>query len=94
MEHTFFIDNCVLVLERKKIKFKKKTQKISYQPNKIVRIFSGTSQGSVLSATLFRLHIHSLPKVFARFCSHLFADDVAVVIKGQIEKDFQTTLMI
>ena len=54
--------------------------------SKMVRIFSGTPQGSLLSATLFRLHIHSLPKVFARFCSHLFADDVAVVIKGQIEK--------
>ena len=33
MEHTFLIDNYVLVLERKKIKFKKKAQKISYQPN-------------------------------------------------------------
>ena len=36
MEHTFLIDNCVLVLERKKIKFKKK-QKISYQPNSKLR---------------------------------------------------------
>ena len=33
MEHTFLIDTYVLVLERKKIKFLKKTQKISYQPN-------------------------------------------------------------
>ncbi|CAF1362874.1 unnamed protein product [Rotaria sordida] len=45
-------------------------------------------QGSVLSATLFRLHIHFLPKTLARFCSHLFADDLALIIKGSIEKKF------
>jgi hypothetical protein len=37
-----------------------------------------TPQGSVLSATLFRLHIHFLPKVCA--------DDLVLVIKGSIEK--------
>ena len=40
MEHTFLIDNYVLVLERKKITFKKKTQKISYQPNKYVKLIA------------------------------------------------------
>ena len=54
--------------------------------SKKIKIFSGAPQGSVLSATLFRLHVHFLPKIFARFSSHLFADDVALVIKGQIEK--------
>jgi len=49
--------------------------------SKTIKIFSGAPQGSVLSATLFRLHIHFLPKIFARFSSHLFADDVALVIK-------------
>lgn len=54
--------------------------------SKIIKIFSGAPQGSVLSATLFRLHIHFLPKLFAQFSTHMFADDVALVIKGSIEK--------
>ena len=32
MEHTFLIDNCVLVLERKKIKFKKKRKQFLTNP--------------------------------------------------------------
>ena len=32
MQHTFLIDNCVLVLERKKIKFKKKRKKFLTNP--------------------------------------------------------------
>ncbi|CAF1298638.1 unnamed protein product [Rotaria sordida] len=56
--------------------------------SRTIQIFSGAPQGSVLSATLFRLHIHFLPKTLARFCSHLFADDLALIIKGSIEKKF------
>ena len=60
--------------------------------SKTIKIFSGAPQGSVLSATLFRLHIHFLPKIFARFSSHLFADDVALVIKGSIEKNLHKNI--
>ncbi|CAF4251192.1 unnamed protein product, partial [Rotaria sp. Silwood2] len=56
--------------------------------SKTIQMFSGAPQGSVLSATLFRLHIHFLPKTLARFCSHLFADDLALIIKGSIETTF------
>ncbi|UJR12216.1 hypothetical protein I4U23_016393 [Adineta vaga] len=37
-------------------------------------------QGSILAATLFRLHIHFLPTIFFQATSHLFADDLALVI--------------
>jgi hypothetical protein len=59
---------------------------------KTVKIFSGAPQGSVLSATLFRLHVQVLPKIFARFCFHLFVDDLALVIKGAIEKRLSNTI--
>ncbi|CAF1548675.1 unnamed protein product [Rotaria magnacalcarata] len=51
-----------------------------------IGIYVGAPQGSVLSATLFKLHLHFLSKIFARFSSHLFADDLAILIKGSIEK--------
>ena len=35
MEHSFLIDNCVLVLERKKVKFKKKRKKCLTNPIQI-----------------------------------------------------------
>ena len=54
--------------------------------SRIIEIFVEAPQGSVLAATLFRLHIHLLPKLFFRFCSHLFADDLAIVLKGSLEK--------
>ncbi|CAF4300227.1 unnamed protein product [Rotaria sp. Silwood2] len=60
--------------------------------SRTIQIFSGAPQGSVLSATLFRLHIHFLPKTLARFCSHLFADDLALIIKGSIEKKFSQNI--
>lgn len=50
-----------------------------------IDIYVGAPQGSVLAATLFRLHLHFLPKMFSRFCTHLFADDLAILIKGSIE---------
>ena len=51
-----------------------------------INIYVGAPQGSVLAATLFRLHLHFLPKMFLRFNTHLFADDLAILIKGSIEK--------
>ncbi len=51
-----------------------------------IKLFVGAPQGSVLSATLFRIHIHFLPKYFFRFCVHLFADDLALLLKGALEK--------
>ncbi len=61
--------------------------------SKQIKIFSGAPQGSVLSATLFRLHIHFLSKIFAQFSSHLFADDVALIIKGSIEKKLSQNIV-
>lgn len=54
--------------------------------SRTVKILVGAAQGSVLSATLFRLHIHFLPKYIFRFCSHFFAEDLALVLKGTLEK--------
>ncbi|CAF4589508.1 unnamed protein product [Didymodactylos carnosus] len=53
--------------------------------SRIFRIFVGAPQGSVLAALLFRLHIHFLPYYFAQITSHLFADDLTMVIKGALE---------
>ncbi|CAF1239290.1 unnamed protein product, partial [Didymodactylos carnosus] len=48
----------------------------------------GAPQGSVLAATLFRLHLHFLPQCFFQAISHLFADDLAIVLTGSLEKRF------
>lgn len=53
-----------------------------------IHISVGTPQGSVLAATLFRLHIHFLPSFFNNLSCHLFADDLALVITGSLEKKF------
>ena len=49
-------------------------------------VFVGAPQGSVLAALLFRLHIHFLVPYFPQITCHLFADDLAIVIYGAIEK--------
>ena len=54
--------------------------------SRVIRIFLGAPQGSVLAALLFRIHIHFLPGYFAQIVSHLFADDLTIVIKGALEK--------
>jgi len=61
--------------------------------SKHIEIQIGAPQGSVLAATLFRLHIHFLPKYFFRFCSHLFADDLALLLKGALEKKLSQNIL-
>ena len=46
----------------------------------------GAPQGSVLAASLFRLHVHTLPAQLRAYESHMFADDLAIQISGDIEK--------
>jgi hypothetical protein len=56
--------------------------------SRCVKLFVGTPQGSVLAATLFRLHVHCLPQHFMNMTVHLFADDLAITIVGALEKKF------
>ena len=56
MEHTFLIDNYVLVLERKKIKFKKKRKKFLTNP-----IYLGSSSAS--SLRMFNYLFYALLKL-------------------------------
>ncbi|CAF4560348.1 unnamed protein product, partial [Rotaria sp. Silwood2] len=42
-------------------------------------------QGSTFAAFLFRLHIFFLPSYFSQIVSHLYADDLTLVIKGAVE---------
>jgi hypothetical protein len=58
-----------------------------------IDIFVGAPQGSVLAATLFRLHIHFLPSFFMNLTCHLFADDLAIVITGALENRFSKTII-
>jgi hypothetical protein len=45
-------------------------------------------QGSVLAATLFRLHVHFLPSFFFDLSVHMFAKDLALVLVGSLRKRF------
>ena len=58
-----------------------------------IYMYVGALQGSILSATLFRLHLHFLPKYFSRFCSYLFADDLAILLKGTLEKKLSENIV-
>ena len=49
-------------------------------------------QGSVLAATLFRLHVHFLPAFFFDVAVHMFADDLAIVLVGALEKRFSQNI--
>ncbi|CAF3172769.1 unnamed protein product [Rotaria socialis] len=60
--------------------------------SRTINISVGTPQGSILAATLFRLHIHFLPSVFKNIVCHLFADDLALIIPGTIEKTFSKNI--
>jgi hypothetical protein len=53
--------------------------------SRLITISFGVPQSSVLAALLFRIHIHFLPSYFAQSVSHLFADDLILVIKGALE---------
>ncbi|CAF1548972.1 unnamed protein product [Adineta ricciae] len=54
--------------------------------SRTIQMLVGAPQGSVLAATLFRLHIHFLPAIFNGTSIHMFADDLALVLDGAIEK--------
>jgi hypothetical protein len=43
--------------------------------------------------SLFRLPIHFLPKCFFRFCSHLFADDLVILLKGALERKLSQNII-
>ncbi|CAF3370591.1 unnamed protein product, partial [Rotaria sp. Silwood2] len=53
----------------------------------------GAPQGSILAATLFRLHIRFLPSVFFQLTTHLFTDDLAKLITGSLEKKFSLNII-
>ena len=61
--------------------------------SRTIKSFVGAPQGSVLAATLFRLHIHFLPSFFFGLTLHLFADDLAIVISGALEKRFSANIL-
>ncbi|CAF3156341.1 unnamed protein product [Rotaria socialis] len=58
-----------------------------------INMYVGAPQGSVLAATLFRLHIHFLPSTLKQFTTHLFADDLALVFIGSLEKKFSQNII-
>ncbi|CAF1501089.1 unnamed protein product [Rotaria magnacalcarata] len=58
-----------------------------------INMYVGAPQGSVLAATLFRLHIHFLPSTLKQFTTHLFADDLALVFVGSLEKKFSQNII-
>ena len=60
--------------------------------SRMIQMKVGAPQGSVLAATLFRLHIHTLPLLFPQISTHLFADDLAIVLVGSIEKKFSVNI--
>jgi hypothetical protein len=61
--------------------------------SRTVQMKIGAPQGSVLAATLFRLHIHFLPTYINGIIFHLFADDLALVLTGSIEKRFSENII-
>lgn len=54
----------------------------------------GTPQGSVLAATLFKIHVHFLPSFFTNLTCHLFADDLAIVITSDIKKKYSENTLV
>ena len=52
----------------------------------------GAPQGSVIAATLFRLHIHFLCKYIEGELFHLFADDLVLIFPGSLEKKFSINI--
>jgi len=59
----------------------------------LIEMKVGTPQGSVLAATLFRLHVHFLPSFFFDLAIHMFADDLAIVLVGSLEKRFSQNII-
>ena len=67
---------------------------ISYgeERSRCIKMNVGAPQGSVLAATLFRLHVHFLPTFFFDVAVHMFADDLAIVLVGALEKRFSQNI--
>lgn len=67
---------------------------ISYaeENSRVIKMDVGAPQGSVLAATLFRLHVHNLPEYFFNLMVHMFADDLAIVLVGSLEKRFSQNI--
>ena len=67
---------------------------ISYgeENSRHIKMNVGAPQGSVLAATLFRLHVHFLPSFFFNISVHMFADDLALVFVGSLEKRFSLSI--
>ena len=53
----------------------------------------GAPKGSILVATLFRLHAHFLPHTLFRLTTHLFADNLAILITGALDKKFSVNMI-
>jgi hypothetical protein len=68
---------------------------ISYgdENSRTIKMEVGAPQGSVLAATLFRLHVHFLPSFFFDLAVHMFADDLAIVLVGSLEKRFSLNII-
>ena len=68
---------------------------ISYgdENSRTIKMNIGAPQGSVLAATLFRLHVHYLPSFFFNLTTHMFADDLAIVLTGSLEKRFSHNII-
>ncbi|CAF3681100.1 unnamed protein product, partial [Rotaria sordida] len=60
--------------------------------SRAIKVQVGAPQGSIPAATLFRPHIHFLPSIFFRLASHLFADDLAILITGSLENKFSVNI--
>ena len=60
--------------------------------SRTIQMHVGAPQGSVLAATLFKLHVHFLPSIFMDLTVHMFADDLAIVITGSLEKRFSLNI--
>jgi hypothetical protein len=58
-----------------------------------IEMKKGAPQGSVIAATLFRLHMHFLTSYFDNITIHLFADDVALILNGSLEKKFSLNVI-
>ena len=56
------------------------------EESRLIDISMGAPQGSILAALLFRLTIHYLPSYIAKVDTHLFADDLTIIVKGALEK--------
>jgi hypothetical protein len=53
----------------------------------------GAPQGSVIAATLFRLHLHFITSYFNNIVMHLFADDLVLILNGALEKKFSQNIL-